>query len=134
MSDARATVREYMTPEPTVVGPEDKVAAVRALLDRINIECVPVVNPNGELAGVVSSFDLMRNFVPSVRVRQVMTEIVHTISPDASIVEAARDMRAHGIHHLVVVDVEKVVGMLSSFDLLKAIECSSVMEEALRRR
>jgi len=35
---------------------------------------------------------------------------------------AARVMRNHGIHRVVVTHEKKVVGMLSAFDLLKLVE------------
>ncbi len=47
-----------------------------------------------------------------------MTDGVTTIGPDESLPEAASLMRNAYIHHLVVVDEEQMVGVLSSFDLL----------------
>jgi len=134
MKSKESLVRDYMTPEPAVVRPDDPVAAVRALMDRVRIECVPVVDATERLAGIVTSFDLMRNFVPAVKVQQVMTERVHTISPDGSVEEAARTMRRHGVHHLVVVSEGRVVGILSSFDLLRLLEDSPKMDQALQKR
>jgi CBS domain-containing protein len=35
---------------------------------------------------------------------------------------AARIMRNHKIHHLMVTDEKKLIGIISSFDLLKLVE------------
>jgi CBS domain-containing protein len=52
-----------------------------------------------------------------MRVQDVMTTAVQTISPGASAEEAANLMRTKGIHHLVVSDGPRVVGMLSDRDV-----------------
>jgi CBS domain-containing protein len=51
-----------------------------------------------------------------------MTEDVRTVPAynDASV--AARIMRKNKIHHVVVTHEKKVVGIISSFDLLKLVE------------
>jgi len=51
-----------------------------------------------------------------------MTAKVHTVARNSSVAVAARMMRNHKIHHLVVTDKKKVVGVISSFDLLRLIE------------
>jgi predicted transcriptional regulator len=51
-----------------------------------------------------------------MRVQDVMTEGVKTIAPTASAEDASRLMRLHGIHHLVVTRVNRVVGVLSDRD------------------
>jgi CBS domain-containing protein len=49
----------------------------------------------------------------------VMSAEVRSVAPDTSVTEAAKAMVEHQIHHLVVVDRGVVVGMVSSFDLLR---------------
>ena len=52
-----------------------------------------------------------------MRVQDVMTTAVQTISPSASAEEAANLMRTKNIHHLVVSDGARVVGVLSDRDV-----------------
>ena len=51
-----------------------------------------------------------------------MTKDVRTIPAYNDVSAAARMMRRHKVHHAVVTHEKKVVGMLSSFDLLKLVE------------
>jgi signal-transduction protein with cAMP-binding, CBS, and nucleotidyltransferase domain len=51
-----------------------------------------------------------------------MTEKVYTIPMYNDVHHAARLMRNHKVHHVVVTHEKKVVGILSSFDLLKLVE------------
>jgi signal-transduction protein with cAMP-binding, CBS, and nucleotidyltransferase domain len=51
-----------------------------------------------------------------------MTEKVYTVPRYDDVSSAARVMRNHKIHHVVVTHEQQVVGILSSFDLLKLVE------------
>jgi CBS domain-containing protein len=52
-------------------------------------------------------------------VNRVMSEPVLTIGPDDTVSELLRTFIAYPVHHLPVVEDRRVVGMLSSADLLK---------------
>jgi acetoin utilization protein AcuB len=51
-----------------------------------------------------------------MRVTEVMTTEVQTIRPKAPASDAWEQMRRHGIHHLVVMENSRVVGVLSARD------------------
>jgi CBS domain-containing protein len=53
------------------------------------------------------------------RVRHIMTEAVLSIGVDEPVTEALRLFAAHPVHHLPVVDVTGLKGMLSTADMLK---------------
>jgi CBS domain-containing protein len=92
------------------------------MLERNSISSVPVVDSDGHPIGIVSSTDLVQELKPAAPISQIMTEKVYTVAQydDTSI--AARVMRNHKIHHVVVTHEQKVVGMLSAFDLLQLVE------------
>jgi CBS domain-containing protein len=54
-----------------------------------------------------------------------MTSPVHTLSPDSYVATAAALMRRHRHHHVVVLEGQKIVGIVSSLDLLGLLEASS---------
>lgn len=57
-----------------------------------------------------------------IRVSEVMTNDVLTISPDAPLEQAAAEMRLGRVRHLPVVDPRgRLVGLLSSFDVMKGL-------------
>jgi len=51
-------------------------------------------------------------------VREYMTPAPHTIAPTSSLSRAIRAMRDNRIHHLPVVERDRVVGVLSQRDIL----------------
>jgi CBS domain-containing protein len=55
-----------------------------------------------------------------MRVSEIMTQSLVTVTPETSIEDCLRLMEQHGIYHLVVVDSEKGFrGMISVTDLLQ---------------
>jgi CBS domain-containing protein len=75
----------------------------------------------------------MRN----VSITRIMTPSPTSIGPHASVAAAERLMRERGCHHLPVVEGVKVIGLLASHDLLKALvlraEAIESDSELLRR-
>ena len=55
-----------------------------------------------------------------MRVKEIMSEPVDTVPPVMRLDEASDLMRRFGLHHLIVKDVGKVVGVLSTSDLMEA--------------
>ena len=101
--------------------PHHSVGHVQDLMTKNKLSAVPVVDSDGVPVGIVSAIDLM-SAKDSSPVNRVMTEEVVTIPQYNDVSQAARTMRRRKIHHLVVTHEKKVVGMISSFDLLRLVE------------
>lgn len=102
--------------------PHHTVDHVKKMMKKNKVHALPVMNEENELKGIVSSLDLSDNLKESTPVSKIMTEKVYTIPRYNDIHHAARLMRNHKVHHVIVTHEKKVVGMLSSFDLLKLVE------------
>ena len=115
-------VNELMSASVVVAEPHQSVEHVRGMLEKNGISSVPVVDSDGQPVGVVSAGDLARDLKAGSPVSKIMTEKVYTVPQYEDVSIAARVMRNHGIHHLVVTHEQRVVGFLSAFDLLKLVE------------
>jgi len=115
-------VAHVMTKHVILTDPNHSVQEVRELLARHHINAVPVVGKNRSVHGIVTTTDLARRWKDETPVSRAMSPMVKTIKVDADVREAAHIMRTHRIHHLVVTDKNQVIGMLSSFDLLRLVE------------
>ena len=91
------------------------------LMRKHGVHALPVIGPEGELLGIVTSTDLIREHDPDSTIARFMSTGVLKVEPDTRIETAAQLMRENEMHHLVVVENNKVVGMLSTFDLLYLI-------------
>lgn len=108
------------------IEPEDPVLeAIRMMADR-RVGALLVMRGT-ELAGIVSERDYARKVVLLGRssaetpVWQIMTSPVITVSLETSVQDCMRLMTDRHIRHLPVMDGQRVVGMISIGDLVKAV-------------
>ena len=106
--------------------------AVVTLADS-HVSALPVVDGLGRMVGVISSTDILTSEAeaenPTARealfeetmVRDIMTPHPLTVLPDVDVREAAQQMLYADIHRLFVVDSERVVGVLSTTDIVRAV-------------
>ena len=99
----------------------------RYLRDR-RVRTVGVLGAGGKLVGVISQADISdrvaaENKCPAwMRVSEVMTKDLVTVSPEKAIEECLVLMEKHRIFHLIVIDdAKKFLGMISVKDLLWVI-------------
>ena len=97
--------------------------AVAETMTRQGHEAVVVLGPDGSPCGVVTDRDFRAKAVggglaPQTPVHRVMSAPVVSVSGDASCFEALMAMTRHQIHHVVVMQGEQALGVLSAQDLL----------------
>jgi CBS domain-containing protein len=92
------------------------------------VRSVGVLNAKGKLAGVVSQADISdrvaaENKCPAwMRVAEIMTTELITVSPEMGLEECLLLMEKNRIFHLLVMgEKEKFLGMISVTDLLRLI-------------
>jgi CBS domain-containing protein len=115
-------VRELMSESVVTAEPHHSVAHVRKMLERNKLSAVPIVDPQDRAVGIISATDLLPDLNGSSPVSAIMTEKVYCVPQYDDVSVAARVMRNHKIHRVVVTHEQKVVGVLSTFDLLKLVE------------
>ncbi|MGD0334535.1 MAG: KpsF/GutQ family sugar-phosphate isomerase [Xanthobacteraceae bacterium] len=84
--------------------------------------CVAVTDPDGRLAGVITDGDLRRHMgtdLLQATVDEVMTVSPKTVRPDQLVSEALQLLNAAKITALIVVDMERPVGIVHFHDLLR---------------
>jgi CBS domain-containing protein len=143
-------VKEVASKEVVAVDAVDTVHNALELMAENRVSALPVVDARGVCVGIISTTDLMevaremedeisnlgrvdeishRWFLDLLadhdmerrHVSEVMTETVASIGPDVLLVDAARQMLRHHVHRLPVLDDnQRIVGILSTMDILKA--------------
>jgi CBS domain-containing protein len=115
------------------VGPDDSVfRALEVMADR-KVGAL-VVLEGGRLVGVLSERDYARKVIlrglasRDVRVSDLMTRDVVTIGPDDTVGGCMQRMTAGRFRHLPVIDGERVVGVVSIGDVVKAIMADQAFE------
>lgn len=101
-----------------VVAPDAGVSDVLRVMDAHDVDAVLVMEGD-RLVGLVSERDharkvILKNLSPyTVRVADIMTREVVTVSPSTTLDECRQLLARHGFRHLPVIDGERVVGLLS---------------------
>jgi CBS domain-containing protein len=117
-----ATIADLMSKRVITVQRHHSVDHVRGLMLRNRVHAVPVVDTEGRPVGIVTSTDLVPERDGGAPVSTLMATEVRTVPAYNAVHVAARIMRHRRIHHVVVTHEKKVVGLISSFDLLKLVE------------
>jgi len=129
------TARDVMTREVITVTPATPISEFARLCTEDNISGAPVTRVDGTLVGIVSKTDLIQRWLDDhpkhgapdsfpvwdEDVRQVgdiMQEDVLTVSPETPAHEIAERMARDRIHRVVVIEKDKLVGIVTSIDLL----------------
>ncbi|WP_018465362.1 GGDEF domain-containing protein [Calidithermus timidus] len=115
-------VVDAMTRDPRVVEGELSVAEAARLMNQYRVGGLPVV-VGGRLVGLLTSRDV-RAAHPNRLVLDAMRKDPLTISPEASLFEAFERMQQVGVERLLVVEEEKLVGVLTKGTLLYALGAS----------
>lgn len=112
-------VEEIMISPVAVTRKNVTISNLKNRLARKGINAIPVLEDDGNIAGIVSTNDLMAIHNETLTVKDVMSDHVHIVLRNNRVKDAASIMVKHGVHHLVVMEDGKVIGMISSMDIMK---------------
>lgn len=151
------TASEIMTSPVTTVSPHTGVQEIARLLSERGISAVPVIEANGDLAGLVSEEDLIRPFRESARLRRdwwldilaagetlsqqfvdyvrrdtrtaadVMVRDVVTADERATLPQIAEMMVTHHVKRIPILRGGRLVGIVSRPDLVRSLARAPAM-------
>jgi CBS domain-containing protein len=145
-------IRDVMTRDVMVVRMDTPVKEAAGLLLQYRVSGAPVVDESGNLVGVVSELDFVRPIESSAgrrrpkrlssasgispgisMVAQVMRSPAITIEAGAPLRDAASLMLTHGIKRLPVLEGNRLVGIVTRADLLRAfVRSDETIQDAVR--
>lgn len=116
-------VADAMTVKPIVVGPD---ISIEESAKKMQIQKVGslLVAEGSNFLGIITEKDLVDKVLAKgidpkkTRVKEVMTNIVHTVGPNEDLLVAIRKMAKSNVKRLPVLDNGKLVGFLTSKDVL----------------
>ncbi len=115
-------IEDLMVTSVVTTHKHQTVRQAKDIMQRNGIHSLPIVTENNEVEGIITTKDLVEDISDDTQIRHIMTTKILSIPKYSDVHIAARIMRNHHIHHLVVTHEKQIVGVLSAFDLLKLIE------------
>jgi CBS domain-containing protein len=109
------------------IGPDDSVLHALERMAEKGVGALVVTEPSGKIVGLLSERDYARKVVLLGRVsketptRDIMTAEVVCVSPEQSVDTCMGLMTQRHIRHLPVVAEDRLVGIISIGDVVKAI-------------
>ncbi|MDA8388660.1 MAG: CBS domain-containing protein [Nitrospiraceae bacterium] len=145
--DLMVPLREYLTPDNTLKEAVNLLKTAKRGEERVGVKGLPVLDPAGRLAGMLSMTDILRAVFPSYmalmelgeftwdgmlesmakkaadkKVAQFMTRGVITVREDSPLMECVDHMIKHHVRRLPVIGASGgITGMLYERDVFFAI-------------
>jgi acetoin utilization protein AcuB len=125
-----------MTRNPVTVGPNDSIRKALLLMRQGHVRRLPVVegkrvvgiltdrdiwerSPSGSLDG--GHHDAAQDLSDHLKVMGIMSLRPLSVAPTTALLEAARELRAHHLGALLVVEDGVLVGILTKGDIIDAL-------------
>ena len=121
------TIQKYMTTIPHTIGADQSLTKAEKMMSQYQIRHLPVLD-GGKLVGVLSDRDvrLVESFKDvdpdQVTVEEAFTPEPYITTPNASLSAVCAEMAAHKYGCVLVVDNNKLVGIFTWVDALKAFD------------
>ncbi len=133
-------VKDFMTPSPSTISEHDNIGKAKAMMKRLDVRVIPVVDKYGKLTGMIGIRDIVKETPKPItrqekgdmtgekvspqkdlEVRSIMNEPPITTSPKSGIRSAAKKMVEHKVSTLVAIEDDEIKGILTQFDLIEMI-------------
>lgn len=126
-------VKDVMTTEVITVSPDTTFSEAMDLIRKRGIRRLPVVK-NGKVVGIITEKDLLSaspsqattldvweltSLLSKLKIKQIMKKEVIHVHPNTPIEDAAKIMTDKKIGSLVVLQEEKLVGIITESDIFK---------------
>lgn len=127
-------VSEIMQRDPIALTMGDTLEQAAALMLDNNIRHLPVVDPNGDIQGIISDRDVLNTMLKSqpwrlieklenpwrkILVSSLMTRNPEVVSPDTKLFDASLVITENKFSCLPVVDGNRLVGIVTETDFVK---------------
>jgi acetoin utilization protein AcuB len=137
-----------MTKRPITITEDTGIDKALELMHSEKVRRLPVLNKQGQLVGIVSELDLLKAspspatslsiyelpyLLSRIKMRDIMTKDVVTVTEDTPLEEAALIMAENKIGGMPVMRGDKLVGIITETDLFKIfLEMLGAREEGVR--
>lgn len=136
---------DVMSRDVVTIAADATIAEAEEVFDRRDFDALPVLGPDGSLAGIVSKLDVLRayHFTPAAMVppyeeirrrpvRSLMTIQPLTVAPELPLTRVLETLVATRVKSLPVVESGHLVGVVAREDVIRALRRAAAGERPPR--
>jgi CBS domain-containing protein len=134
------TVGEVMTRGVITIGEDESVAsAMKTMVERHVSSIIVKKKDDADVYGIVTRKDIIHSVVgrsndpKEIKVADVMTKPVMTITPSMDVVAAAKLMEKTKVRRFPVVENNVLVGLISNSDIFRAYVMDNIITKAKKK-
>jgi CBS domain-containing protein len=134
------TVGEVMTRGVITIGEEESVAtAMKTMVERHVSSIIVKKKDDSDVYGIVTRKDIIHSVVgrsndpKEMKVADVMTKPVMTITPSMDVVAAAKLMEKTKVRRFPVVENNVLVGLISNSDIFRAYVMDNIISKGKKK-
>lgn len=118
----KLSAKDIMLEDIITSSPDDLVAAAKLKMVRANIGGVPVIE-NNKLTGLITHRDVLLagSEAMGLKVSDLMSKNLSTVSKDTEIKEISRIMADTGYQRIPVVENQKLIGLITQSCIIRAV-------------
>ena len=122
-------ISTLMTTELVQIMHSTSLGEAKKLLEEHGIHHLPVVGPMGDLVGILSQSDFLKTLdhdASATTAGELMSTHLAKLEPSDDVRTAANVFALNRFHALPVVEGEKLVGILTTLDLIRFLDREEV--------
>ena len=129
-----AAILKHKSHDIATATPSDNIADIATKLTERRIGAVLVLDAANQLLGIVSERDVVRSLAREgaetleMTAAQLMTSVLHTVTPTTTVQAAMTRMTGSRVRHLPVLDGNDLVGMISIGDVVATLLATQAQE------
>ena len=132
---AHTFVKDVMISKVSTLDSSSMIKDAAKLMDSKNIGCI-IVTKEEIPVGILTERDFVKRIASKEKpltspLSEVMSSPLISIDPDETVWEAAEEMKVNNIHKLPVLQNNKVIGIITTSDLVEI--CSIGSDSEMRR-
>jgi len=127
-------VGDVMSKEVITISPDVTATSAAKMMSDNNISCI-IVTDNENVAGILTEKDFLKRAVAEgkdfdkIKVKEIMSSPVESISPDLSVFEASKIMKAKHIKRLPILEEGRLVGIVTQTDLVRILTAYGIWSD-----
>ena len=120
------TVGSVMSKDVITICSDETVASAAKIMSENSVSCI-VVADNGNVTGILTETDFLKRVAERekdfdrIKVREIMSAPVESISPNLSVPDAVRIMEDKHIKRLPILEKKRLVGIITQTDLVRVV-------------